>query len=241
MKLRYIVIVGLVMLVGGCGTMPSSPEWAAYNEEVKSYSFFKWVGITFKDVVLDLTDVVSIDASYGEGFLVEVQGTKLAQAGLGYHQAWKAGWHNRAAGFWTEERMELGLSPTYYRRFKRDPIWGSKKLFTRKNEMADFTIRHNENRHWSDVGARFHFLIGGFGVYVSPKEATDAAGGIVMLPWNLLIRPVMKYFNTLPADVDFSDDDTLAKVRARHGVVLVEQRKTLEPVEKASELFEVPY
>ena len=241
MKARYIVFVGLVMLAGGCASVPSSPEWASYNEEVKSYSFLKWTGITLQDVLLDVIDIVSIDAGYGEGFMAEVQPTKLIQAGLGYHQAWKAGWHNRAAGFYTEERSEGGFGPIYYRRYSRTPIWGSKALFEGKNQMADFTIRHNENRHWADVGGRFHLLISGFGVYVSPKEATDAAGGIVMLPYNLVARPIMRYFNKLPADVDFSDDDTLAKVRAKHGVTLVEQQKGLEPVEKANEALEVPY
>lgn len=264
MKRRMALILALIFAACATGCVNvQSEEYRSYREEVDSWSYPKKVCIVFKDLFLDLTDIVSFDGGLGEGFLAHAQVTKLAEAGAGYVHSMQFVFDRRAVGFARIVRKEGGLGPVYYRDLTFEPIQGTRTLTERPRSLQDYTIRHNELGHWADVGADAHVLFIGGGARVSPKEAMDAVGNLVSVPFNVLWRPVFGTIDLVgnlltkpfrkdkpplfslsklhPPEVDFSEDDTAAAIRRKYNVILIEQHPGFGPAETVNEWVHVPY
>jgi hypothetical protein len=223
-------------------TLTSSERYAAYRQEVDSWGWPKIFLITCKDLAADAADIVSLEVSFGAGILVDVQPTKILEVGVGYADVGKVGWRDRAAGYYHEIRKEGGLSGVYYRHMDLEPVYGTSDLFhKRARTMRDFALRHNSDRHWADIGGQVHLAVMGGSAYVSPKQAVDFVVAVVSFPYNALIRPVGNLFGFRPPEIDPADDDTVAQVRRKYGVVLVREVEEFEPAETIDELFRVGY
>jgi len=236
---RVVLLLGLAALLGGC---VNTAEYEAYREEYDGWPYYKKVGVAVKDLVLDYGDVVSVESGAGEGFLAHVQATKIAELGGGYANTVKVLYDRRAAGFVSERRKEGGIGPVYYRSKTFEPITGTAKLVDEvPRTLDDFTIRHNEDSHWLDIGAGLHVVFVGADVRVSPKEIFDAVGTTITFPYTVVLRPVLSWFNISPPELDFAEDDTAAQLRRKHRVILVEQDKGFEPAETVNDWIRIPY
>ena len=122
-----------------------------------------------------------------------------------------------------------------------EPITGTRGLFDTHRRLPllqDFTIRHNVDRHWFDVGYEFNALFFGNSCFVSPYETLDFLENTLFLPYNLILRvPLSKIHLTLPETHDFGDDDTAAEIRRRHDLELVPYHENFPPAETLDELM----
>ena len=218
-------------------TWVSSEAYAKYREEVDSWSLLDRTWITCKDFVNDFVDIFSLEVAFGPGLLADVQPTKLGEIGLGYTKTGKIGFRGRAAGFYSEDRREGGLSGLYYRDMDFAAHYGSPALFERPAGIRDFTLRHNDDRHWADIGASAHLVYLGAGAYVSPMQAVDFGLSLVSLPYNLLVRPVANLAGFRPPEIDLADDDTVAQIRRKYNYQYVKPLDGFPPAEKIDELF----
>ena len=205
-----------------------------------SRSFVASYADTWHDWFADLSDIVSVELSAGEGIGAAVQPTKLFQAGVMFEDVMKVGLRNRGFGFYKERRKEGGLSWFYYRDLTYEPIVGTPGLFEREPLMQDFTIRHNNDRHWMDIGAEAHVIFGGASAYVSPKETLDFLGNTLTLPYNLLFRPILCHIGFHPPEFDLSNDDVGSRARNRQGLELINSPSGFEPAEVLDRLMRVP-
>jgi hypothetical protein len=223
-------------------TLESSEKYNAYRQEVDGWGLAANTWYTCNDWLLDLTDIVSIEMSFGPGILADVQPTKIGEIGLGYADVTKVGWRKRAAGYYHEKRREGGIYRIYYRHMDLTPVYGTPDLFRRPRTLRDFSIRHNvTDRHWADVGAQAHALAIGASAYVSPKEAIDFAVSTVCLPFNLAIRPISRTLNFNPPEIDLGEDDTRAQVRRKVGLDLYNEPEEFLPAEVLDQGMRVGY
>jgi hypothetical protein len=234
-KCGWLAVAFLVALSSGCA-IQSSEKYAAYRQEVDR-GFFGYFGMTVKDLVLDLLDIPSAELSFGPGFLLDVQPTKILEAGAGYTDTAKMGWRKRAFGFYREVRKEGGLSMLYYRHMDLQPIHGTLPLFARERGMRDFTMRHNTDRHWTDIGLQGHAVFFGAGAYVSPFETADFAVDVIAFPYNAFLRPLFNLMHFRPPEIDLADDDTTAEARKKHELPVVNQEEGFPPAETIDKLF----
>ena len=221
--------------------MQSSHEYAAFRNEVDNWGWWRYFVITWKDLGADFTDIVSCEFSYGPGMLIDVQPTKLAEFGMGYGEFAKMGWRGRACGFYREERREGGVSGVYYRSLDFLPQYGNLSLFDRPRTLRDFTIRHNSDRHWSDLGLSGHLFFLGGGLYFNTMETFDFALNLVSVPYNAILRPFGNVLGFRPPEVDLANDDTVASVRKEHELKLAEPDEGFPPAEKIDEIFRIGY
>ena len=236
--IRLATLTSVVLLCAGC---MMSKNYEAYRGELDDRSFLENYADTWGDWFGDLSDVASIELSAGRGIGVNVQPTKLVQTGVLFEDVMKVGLRNRGFGFYSETRKEGGLSWAYYRDMTYDPIVGTPCLFDRERRMQDFSIRHNSDRHWCDVGAEFHAVCVGASAFVSPKQTLDFVGNTITLPYNLLLRPVVKHMGLHPPEFDLCNDDKAAAVREKTGAKLIEEPEEFEPAETLDELMRLDY
>ncbi|MBI1849356.1 MAG: hypothetical protein HYR85_03325 [Planctomycetes bacterium] len=208
--------LAVLFAVTGC---QSAPSYKAYTDETDSWGFGRKVATLLKDEALDLTDIVQIDLSAGEGLLANVRATKLAQIGAGHLNGVKGGWNQRSLGVWKERRTEGGVSVLYYTDADLEPVHGTKTLWERGYQIDDWTILHNEDHHWLDVGASLHVLFLGADVNVSPKEAVDFVVGLVNIP----LLPISEMFGFHCDSIDVADDDTAARLRKKYELGYIHQ------------------
>jgi len=241
MKCRVLQLLALtfaVILVSGCA---SSSKYDAYRMEMEERSFLQSYADTWQDWFADLSDIASMELSAGEGLGVNVQPTKLLNAGFGFEDVLKVGWRNRGFGFYNEKRKEGGLAWFYYRDMTVDPVYGTLGIFERNRMMQGFTIRDNSDRHWMDVGAEAHLVYFGASAFVSPKEALDFVGNTLTLPYNVVLRPIFKPMGLDLPELDLSDDDKAAMARKKHGVELINAPDRFEPAEVLDRLMDPGY
>ena len=250
MSRKAFLVIGILIVCAGCAASPdgrgipvvSSESYDAYRREVDSWGWGDYFLISCKDLVLDFTDILSAEISTGPGFLINVQPTKLLNIGLGYGDMTKAGWRKRALGVYREDTREGGLSALYFRQKRLEPIYGTPDLFIRRYRgMSDFTIRHNTDRHWLDIGAEVHIIGIGGSAYLSPFEAFDFGVNLVFFPYNVLIRPLGNTMGFRPPEIDVANDDTMARVREKYGLTVVRVEEGFPPTEMVDGLFRLAY
>ncbi len=219
MKARIAVAsLAVVLAVTGC---KSSPSYKSYSDETEEWSWGRNVGAMLKDVGLDFVDIVQLDVGAGEGLLANVRPTKLAQIGVGYVDALKLGWNQRSLGYWRDCRTEGGVSVFYYTDADFEPVYGTRTLFDRGYKIEDWTILHNEDHHWLDLGASLHLLFLGADANLSPKEALDFVLGLLNVPFTLV--PIPDLLGIRWERIDLSNDDTRAEVRRKYDLGYIAQ------------------
>jgi len=235
MKTRVLFSTTLLGILALTGCM-SAPKYGDYRQEVDSWGYGKKVGIAFRDAGLDLLDIVSLEGGTGEGFLVNARLTKIAQAGAGYFDGLKCGNKGRCRGFWREKVAEGGLSVFYYKKIMTDPMWGAsyskeKGFFNHERyNYDDWTLLHNDDEHWGDVGVDIYALFGGVGFNFSPKETVDFVGSLINIPAAIIIDPIWEGLLGLKrADVDFADDDWRAELRRLYDLGYINQPPDIIP------------
>jgi len=241
MKVRSMAVgLTLVSAVMMSGCM-SSEKYSEYRRDVDSRPFLVNYADTWKDLFCDLGDVASLEFSAGQGIGVYAQPTKLASAGVIFSDVMKVGWRKRGIGFYREVRREGGATWFYYRDLEYEPIIGTRGLFDeaqRLQLLQDFTIRHNADRHWCDLGYEFNAVFFGNSFFFSPYETFDFVASAALLPYNLILRvPLSKANITLP-EIDIGDDDTVAQIRQRHAVELIPSHDNFPPAETLDELMD---
>ena len=241
MKFRYagvLLAVCAVVLTSGCMT---SERYAAYRKEADDRTFFQNYADTWLDWYADLTDLAGIELAAGEGIGLNVQATKLGNMGFLFCDVMKLGYRARGLGFYRETRLEGGLTWFYYRDMELDPIVGTPALFERERLVQDFTLRHNSDRHWADIGVEGYLIFGGGSIYVSPKETFDFLGNTLMLPYNIFLRTPLKSIGVALPEFDLSDDDMSSDIRRRHDVDLIRSNERFEPGEVIDQLMRMGY
>ena len=238
----WVLLLSAVFVCIGCEGMRGSEGFDDYRSEVDSLkmTYGQYLAMTGRDILMDVGDVFRWHIAAGEGLGIDLQPTEIAQIGALYADDARVGWQDRAFGVWTETRKEGGLSWTYYRSYEMAPIYGQPRLFERPRAFKDFTLRHNSEHHWGDIGLQAHAIFLGAGVYVSPKEALDLVFGIANVPMALL-RPAFQAVGAEAPQLDFSEDDRLSRLRRKHGQVWIPQTEGLEPAEMLNEWIELPY
>ena len=237
-NLRLASVLCLAGLLTGC---VMSGSYESYRTEADSRPFFRQQYDTCYDWFADLVDIASAELSAGEGIGLCVQPTKMATFGALFEDTLKVGWRKRGFGFYREIRKEGGLSWFYYRDTVYEPKIGTPGIFDRDALKREFIIRDNDDRHWMDIGAEGHFIFGGGGLYVSPKEALDFVGNTVTLPYNLILRPILNWTGVRPPELDLANDDTLAQIRKEENMELIRAGNTFEPAEVLNDLMDVGY
>jgi hypothetical protein len=210
--------LALLAAVTGC---QSAPSYKAYTDETQSWGYGRRIATMLKDEALDLTDIIQLDLSAGEGLLANVRATKLVQVGGGHLNGIKGGWNQRSLGFWKERRTEGGVSVLYYTDADLEPVHGTPTLFDRGYQIDDWTILHNEDHHWADFGASLHLIFLGADVNVSPKEAIDFVVGLINIP--LTIIPINDLFGIRQDTIDLANDDTAARLRKKYELGYIHQ------------------
>jgi hypothetical protein len=242
--MRHLILTVAVVLVCiacvGCAVR-STQKYDAYRNVVDKWSYPTYVWVTTKDLVLDLTDIVSWEMVFGPSLLVDVQPTKVLEVGGGYADVGKHGWRNRFMGWWREKRTEGGASMLYYRSMDFEPVFGTVRMWEFPPTIRDFAIRNNVDRHWLDVGAQVNILWGGFGLYVSPSQTVDLLANLVEYPYNILLRRPLYLFGLRPPEFDFMNDDTPAQARKDVSLKLIDPGKGMLAAEVIDETFRVPY
>lgn len=250
MSKKAFLVIGILIVCAGCTSGPegrgipvvSSESYDAYRREVDSWGWGDYFLISCKDLLFDFTDILSAELSVGPGILVNIQPTKILNIGAGYGELSKVGWRKRALGFYREDTREGGISYLYFRQKRLEPIYGTPDLFvSRDRAISDFTIRHNSDRHWLDIGAEAHIIALGGSAYFSPFETVDFGISLVSFPYNAFVRPLGNSMGFRPPEVDMARDDTMARVQDKYGLTLVRWREDLPPFEKADELFRLAY
>jgi len=182
---RLLSLLAVVMLCSGCHTYKYNEPMAGdeslvpkgtlsmYNDPVvplgwllsRCYDFVDMFGITF---------------SNGTGYQLNVRATKLVQLGIGdIASVEKYGFYGRKFGLWQEDRMELGIGPIYWNRFKKHALNGGdffQDWIPHDQEYDDTDTGHLNDRGWTEFGFTIHFLIG-LEVYVDAIEILDFAIG----------------------------------------------------------------
>ena len=239
---KYACLLVLMALgLTGCA-IQSSQEYASYREEVDSWGYADYVLVTLKDLGADFVDMFSIEFSYGPGLIIDIQPTKLLQHGFGFAQVGRIGFRGRAAGFYHEVRKEGGISGLYYRSLDFTPVYGTMSLFERPRTLRDFTLRHETDRNWADIGVSLHFVFLGGGFYISPMNMVDFFADVVCLPYNIALRPIFRVgMNLNPPEIDLGNDDTLAQVAKKFNLEKAKPLKGFPPAETADSLFRVGY
>jgi hypothetical protein len=243
-KHAWVVIAFLAVVATGCTTMESTTKYNAYRKTVDKLTFPQYLGMTCKDLGLDLTDILSAGISFGPGILIDVQFTKIGEIGAGYSDVATMGWYRRAAGTYREIRKEGGVSGLYYRHYDMEPIYGTPQLFdenVRPRALRDFTIRHNTDRHWADIGGNVHFMAFGANIYVSPYQAADFLVDVVAFPYNAFLRPAFNSWGFRPPEIDIDNDDTTTLAREKAELTVVQPETGFPPAEVIDQLFRTGY
>ena len=235
-----VVLLAVGVICSGCGTLRGSQAFEEYTAEMDKLTYGEHLVMAAKDVFMDATDILKLHIGAGEGIGLELQPTEIGHVGLLFVDDARIGWQDRAFGVWSETRKEGGLSFTYYRSLETDPIYGNETFFDRPKAFKDFTLRHNTEHHWLDVGGQAHAIFLGGGAYGSPKEALDFALGTLNLPM-AAARPLFKAIGAEPFHFDYSADDTPAKIRRKHGQTWIPQAAGLEAAELLNDWIELPY
>ena len=235
--LRMIAVAALAAALSGCY---AGKNYKAYREELDTLSYPQHFAITWADWFADAGDIVSAEISFGEGIGAYVQPTKVLMVGVLFEDVAKVGFRQRGFGIYREVRSEYGACHLYYRDMMVEPIMGTRGLFMRR-PIQDFTIRHNSDRHWLDLGAEAHVLIIGASAFVSPWETFDFVGTTVQLPYNLLLRPAFNLIGVRPPELDLSNDNYAAPLREKHGVIVNNEFESFPPAEVFEGLMDTPY
>lgn len=238
-----LVTLAAALLFAGCATMQGSPDYVEYREELAEMSDAEYRKMAGRDLMADFGDIFRWHLAAGEGIGLHVQPTELLQVGALFADTKRVGWQNRNLGVWSERRKEGGVSWSYYRNFAMTPIYGQPGLFDEEVQhrgFDDFTLRHNDEGHWADFGLSGHLVFFGGGFYVSPKEIVDFGFALVNYPLALM-RPRLRERGLEPPELDFSDDDTPARIRRAQGQEWVPQQAGFEPAERLDEWMRLPY
>jgi len=243
MKKRvWVVIAFLAAVSTGCSTMESTTQYHAYRKSVDRAGSSGYFAMTCRDLALDFTDILSGGISFGPGFLLDIQLTKVGEIGAGYADVATMGWRHRAAGYYREIRKEGGISGLYYRHMDMQPIYGTPPLFNERiRAMRDFTIRHNNDRHWMDIGGNFQFVALGGNLYFSPYETVDFLIDVIAFPYNALLRPTFASWGFNPPEIDIDNDDTTAIAREKAELTVVNPETGFPPAELIDQLFRTGY
>ena len=123
------------------------------------------------------------------------------------------------------------------------PIYGTPPLFDerRPGRMRDFTIRHNSDRHWMDIGGNVQFMALGGNMYFSPYETVDFLIDVVAFPYNALLRPAFASWGFNPPEIDIDNDDTTAIAREKAELTVVNPETGFPPAELIDQLFRTGY
>ncbi len=171
-----------------------------------------WFFVYWKDRLLDLNDIVSVDLTAGRGFGVNVRPTEYFQAGIGWWDGSKLGCRQRSWGWWDESRVERGLSAFYWLEIDRKARWGTKTLFAQDYEYTGWDIWEERTkaaeRDWADFGGSLYVFALGADVNVSPIEFVDAVMGWFPVTF---IQNCLGYHTPT---FDISADDTWSELRA---------------------------
>jgi hypothetical protein len=243
--MRASFCVGLMLAVAvcaGCGTMKGSQAYQNYKAEMdQTYpTFGSYLAMTLKDSLMDFTDIFRFHAAGGEGIGLDVQPTEPLQFGFMFTDNARMGWQKRSFGVWNETRREGGVGWAYYRSLEMEPIRGQEAMFDQPKAFKDFTLRHNSEFHWADIGFQTHLVFFGFGFYFSPKETIDFLYGLGNIPIAVL-RPGIQAMGLDAAQLDYSEDDSPAAIRRKYGQVWIPQAEGFEPTEMLNDWMELPY
>jgi hypothetical protein len=231
MKLRVFVVLALlsVILLTGCA------ESRAYKDYQDEFSTGEYFAYAWRDWILDLTDVVSVEVGVGPCFGLVVMPTELLQTGLLTNNGvMKFGWRNRSIGYTHEERLELGAAWWFHRTLTTEPIMGTASLADetlRPRRLEGFPLRDNTDWHWLDLGGEAGLLFLDVGLHASPKEFLDFGISTVSLPFAVTIGTILRSMGVRVPNVDLCDDDATTTLRQKHNVKLIKQPDGLPPVE----------
>jgi len=208
MILLLVCVLGLALTVG-CQT---NPKFEKYSERVyQETGTFQKFYTYFWDRLLDLTDIVYLDLSVGDGSLFNLHFTKHLQVGAGYRDAVCFGVMPRSFGMWQDDRVEGGvaiplLANFYYKKQHREALWGTQTLFDHDISYNGPDYLTNETAHWSDIGFSFHGFLAGMDFGISPFEIYDFILGFFGMPFILPVDPMG--FGT---EIDVANDDVRAR------------------------------
>lgn len=179
--------------------------------EARHPGFLGWFFTYWKDRMLDLDDIVSLDLAVGRGFGANIRPTEYAQVGIAWWDGSKLGSRQRAWGWWDEERVERGISAFYWLEVERKARWGTRTLFAQDYDYTGWDIweeRTKSAEHdWADFGGSIYLFALGADVNLSPVEAVDAIMGWfpTTFIWNVLGYHAPTF--------DLSGDDTWSELR----------------------------
>jgi len=180
--------------------------------EARHPGFLGWFFTYWKDRILDLHDITSLDLAVGRGFVVNARPTEYGQVGIGWFDGAKFGWRNRATGWWDEDRTERGLSAFYWLEVKRDARWGTKTLFQQNYDYTGWDIWEDRTKaaehDWADIGGSLIIAFIGVDANVSPAEFVDAVAGWFPITF---IQNVLGYH---APTFDIMEDDTWSVLKA---------------------------
>ena len=191
-----------------------SEEYQTVADVKRDWSYTDRVYISAKDTWWDFWDIVTIDASFGDGFILNAHATRLAQAGLGWFDGLRVGWNQRASGTWAERGYEYGLGPFYWRDKAKEAVYGNRILFEQDLAYTGFELDKNHvDGEKFDLGARVHLAWVGLEADVHPKEILDFFFSVGGFAYTVLLWPIGAAYDLDPPEIDLSDDNELSRLR----------------------------
>lgn len=160
------------------------------KEAREEYSLGEKAKVFWTDFLLDVTDMISLGVSAGNGIHANAHVTKLWEAGVGYFGGYEAGILPRAIGAWQKKNVEGGLffapGPIWYwRDGERGNMKGTSTLEKyHQQSWQGFTYeqRGEKSRQWLDVGASAHLIVLGAFADIHVWEVVDTGVKILAVP-----------------------------------------------------------
>ena len=140
-----------------------------------------------KDRMKDAVEVLEVSAGISVGVEANVRATKLLQAGFGSYNGDWAGLKNGRLAAWSEERVEMGVTPFYFHELIRDDLGkGDGKLVPIEHPLfgdAGFEPFMNDfylltDRGWFEAGITVNLICVGADLSVDLSEVFDFLAGI---------------------------------------------------------------
>ena len=216
-----------------------SKEYATVAEVKSDWSYGDRLYISAKDTFWDIFDVLSVDASFGDGFVANAHATRFLNLGMGWFDGICWGTIERGYGRWSERGFEYGMGPFYWKNLTRQPIYGNRSLFEKGIEYEGFELdQMNKDGEKLDLGARLHLAYLGLDVNASPKELLDLGVSVVELGYHLVLWPVNWALDLDPPMIDLSDDDELAHLERELGTQSAQVYQGSSPfLERVGQVF----
>jgi hypothetical protein len=209
---KLTVLLTILVVALSLTSCQTNPKFQAYNDQVdEEQSMAMKVPGYFWDRFLDLTDIVTFDLGFGDGFLFNAHATKWLQLGVGYRDGVCFGVLPRSFGMWYENRKEGGLALApfvglYFKNLQREALWGTTTLFEHDVLYQGVDHMSNDTSHWSAIGVNLHLFLVGVDAGISPYEIFDFIFGWFGMPFLVPVDPV-----GFGSEVDTANDDLRAR------------------------------